>query len=371
VAVGPDAGDRRGDQHSDRHRRQLDAGGDRVVSLGPLVIEDEDEHQREAGEAVDEGGAAGGGEEAVAEDREVEHRRRAAVLDQHEERQQDRRDEERADHQTVVPARDAAARDPVDESGEADHEGQGAGEVEAADGVALGELAQRVGGPGAAQQGKRHVEPEDPLPGDRDQGAAEHRADHQPDRGDHRVGAHRQPELLAGEGIGDEGGAVGEDEGAADPLQDPPEDQLGAVGGEAGAERGGGEDREGRDEGILAPEQVGEPAGGQDQHGRGDHVGEDHPDQFEQARAERPLEVGEGDDQRPRVGRDEQHPEAGAGESPPLVVLVTRVDAAPEKTLPYVHVNYSTEPETEFQAPRRRGPAAATRRREDRSVRAR
>ena len=88
------AGERRGDEHPDRHRRQLDPGGDRVVALGALVVEDEDEHQREAGEAVDEGGAGRGGEEPVAEDREVEHRRLAAVLDQHEERQQDRGDGE-------------------------------------------------------------------------------------------------------------------------------------------------------------------------------------------------------------------------------------------------------------------------------------
>ena len=201
----------------------------------------------------------------------------------------------------------------------------GAAEVEAADGVAPRELAQDQRRPERAGERQRHVEPEDPVPGDRDQGAAEHRADHQPDRGDHRVGAHRQAELLAREGVGDEGGAVGEDEGAADPLQDPPEDQLGAVGGEAGAERGQAEDQEGADEGRLAAEEVGEAAGGEDQHGRGDHVGEDHPDQFQQAGAERALEVRQGDDQRPRVGRHQQHPEAGAGERPPLVVLVVGV----------------------------------------------
>jgi hypothetical protein len=153
--------------------------------------------------------------------------------------------------------------------------------------------------PEAAGERQRHVEPEDPLPGDRDQGAAEDRADDEADRGHHRVRSHRQAELLAGKGIGDEGGAVGEDEGAADPLDDPPEDQLGAVGGEAGSERGETEDRKRADEGCLAAEEVGEPARGEDQNGRGDQVGEDHPDQFQQARSERPLEIGQGDDQRP------------------------------------------------------------------------
>ena len=216
----------------------------------------------------------------------------------------------------------------------------GAAEVEAADGVAAGELAQDRApprAPPASASGtlnqKTHCQEI------ADQGAAEDRADHEADRGDHRVGPHRQAELLLGEGVGDQGGPVGEDEGAADPLDDPPEDQLGAVGGEAGAERGGGEDQEGADEGGLAAEEVGEAAGGEDQHGRGDHVGEDHPDQFQQAGAERALEVRQGDDQRPRVGRDEQHPEAGAGERPPLVVLVVGGDpGASGKSLPYVHV---------------------------------
>ena len=75
-------------EHPDRHRRELDAGGDRVVALRALEVEDEDEQQREAREAVDERGAGGGGEQPVLEDRQVEHRRAAAVLDQHEQRQQ-------------------------------------------------------------------------------------------------------------------------------------------------------------------------------------------------------------------------------------------------------------------------------------------
>ena len=340
MAVGVDARDRRGDQHPDRHRRQLDARQDRVVALGALVVEDEDEHQGEAREPVEEGGRGRRGEEAVLEDRQVEHRRLRARLDQDEEREQDDADDQPDDHRGVVPAGDAAARDPVDEPGQPDHEGQRAGDVEAAVGVGGGELAQDGGGPERAEQREGDVEPEDPLPGDADQGAAEDRADHQADRGDHRVGAHRHAELLAREGVGDEGGAVGEDEGAADALHDPPEDQLGAVGGEAGAERGGGEDQEGRDEGGLAAEEVGQSTGGEDQHGRGDHVGEDHPDEGQQAGAERPLEVRQGDDQRPGVGGHEEHPEAGAREGPPLVVVVVGADPrAAAESLSYVHVN--------------------------------
>ena len=131
---------------------------------------------------------------------------------------------------------------------------------------------------------ERDVEPEDPVPGDRDERAAEHRPDHEPDRGDHRVRAHREAELLARERVGDQRGGVGEQERAADPLQDPPEDQLRPVGREAGAQRREREDHEAADVGLLAPEQVGQPARGEHQHGRGDHVGEDHPHELEDAR---------------------------------------------------------------------------------------
>src|SRR6202020_3442339 len=80
-------------------------------------------------------------------------------------------------------------------------------------------------------------EPEHPMPGDGDEGAAEYGADHQTDRRNHRVGPHRTPELLARERVGDDRGGVGEQERAADALQDPPEDQLGAATREARAHR--------------------------------------------------------------------------------------------------------------------------------------
>ena len=71
---------------------------------------------------------------------------------------------------------------------------------------------------------------------------AEDRADDEADGGDHDVGAHRDPELLAREGVGDERGGVGEDQRGADALQDPPHDEVGAADREPGAERSGGDD---------------------------------------------------------------------------------------------------------------------------------
>jgi hypothetical protein len=160
------------------------------------------------------------------------------------------------------------------------------------------------------------------VPRDRDERPAEHRPDDEPDGRDHRVRTHGEPQLLAREGVGHQRGGVGEQEGRADALDDPPQDELGAAAREARAQRGEREDDEAADVGVLAPEEVGEAPGGEDQHRRGDHVGEDHPHELEDARAERALEVGQGDDQRARVDGGQQHAQAGARQRPPLVVLV-------------------------------------------------
>ena len=69
VAVGGDPGERRGDEHPDGERRELEAGHDRRLALRPLEVEDEEEHQGEAREAVEEGGGGGRGEEPVVEER--------------------------------------------------------------------------------------------------------------------------------------------------------------------------------------------------------------------------------------------------------------------------------------------------------------
>jgi hypothetical protein len=327
VAVGPDPGKRRGDEHAERERRELDPGGDRVVALRALVVEDEDEHQREARQAVDERGAGRGGEHAVAEDVEVEHRCPRARLDEHEGGQQDDAHDEAADDERVAPADQPAARDAEDEAGEAEHEHDRAGQVESAHLVGPGELAQDQRAPRRPGEAERHVEPEDPGPRDRDEPAAEHGPEHEADRGDHRVRPHRDAELLARERIGDERRGVREQERPADPLHDAPEDELCRVAREPGAERREREDDEAAEVGALAPEEVRQPPRREHEHGRGDHVREDHPDELQHARVQAAAEIRQGDDERARVDRREQHPEARARQRPPLVVRVLGVDA--------------------------------------------
>ena len=182
-----------------------------------------------------------------------------------------------------------------------------------------------------------HVEPEDPRPRDRDERPAEHRADHEPDGGDHGVRPHRETELLLRERVGHECRRVREEKRAADALQHAPEDELRAAAREACAERGGGEDQEAEHVGVLAAEEIGQAARSQHEHGRHDHVDEDHPDELEERRVQASLEIRQCDDQRPGVHGREQHPETRAGENPPLVVLA--VPACAKEPHSYVNVS--------------------------------
>ena len=141
-----------------------------------------------------------------------------------------------------------------------------------------------------------------------------------------------EPELLTRKGIGDDRRRVREQEGAADALQDSPQDQLRAIGGEARAHGRERKDQEAADVGALTSELIRQPPGTQDEHGRRDHVDENHPDELEQARVQASLEVWQRDDQRARVDRGEQHPQARARKCPPLVGPVVRMDANPSRS---------------------------------------
>ncbi len=218
---------------------------------------------------------------------------------------------------------------PEHEPGQPDQERERAQRIEAGVLPAAGELAQDHERPEAAGESERHVEPEDPVPGDGDQRATENRADHEADRRDHRVGAHRHTELLARKRVGHDRCGVGEQESAADPLSHAPDDQLDPAAREACPERGGGEHEETGDVGIFATELIRQPAGTEHEHRRGDHVDENHPDQRQQARVQAALEVRQRDDQRAGVDRGKQHADARARQSPPLVMVMVCINTKP------------------------------------------
>ena len=255
-------GERRGDQHADRERRELDAGQHRVVALDALEVEDEHEHQREARQPVDERRGGRGGEQPVAEDRRgrASARARGARSARTPAAARRRRSARRSRPGRSSPRgrpwrrRARGPVRPIDERGRCPR------------GRARAACPAWRARAGRARPRPRRRAPSGTLnqnthcQRDRDERAAEHRPEHEADRGDHRVRAHREAELLAREGVRDERGGVGEQERGADALQDPPQDQLRAVGREAGAERGRGEHEEAADVGVLAAEQVGQPA---------------------------------------------------------------------------------------------------------------
>ena len=129
---------------------------------------------------------------------------RAAPLDQDEGGSSTTAATRRPDHHRVVPAGDAAASRCRARGRSARRRRSRPSRSSPRSVSRLDELAQDEPAPERRQRGQRHVEPEDPVPGDRNERPAEHRPDHQADGGDHRVGAHRQAELLAGKCVGDQ-----------------------------------------------------------------------------------------------------------------------------------------------------------------------
>ena len=195
-------------------------GRDRVLALDALEVEDEQEQQREAREPVDERRAGGGGEQPVLEDRQVEHRRPVVALDQHEDRQQHDADHDPADRQRVAPAvqaRRARARRRARSARPRTTSTPGMSKPRTRSGLASSRRIEPAHSEPSSANGTLNQNTQ--CQEMRDERAAEHRPDHEADGGDHRVGAHRQPELLARERVGDQRGGVGEQERAADPLQ--------------------------------------------------------------------------------------------------------------------------------------------------------
>ena len=192
----------------------LIAGRDRVVALRALVVEDEDEHQREARQAVDErragrrrrtGGCGRSSRSSIGARRARLDRARTPAAGR---RPTARPPITSGSFQPVDPAaRDRRARGRSGRRRTSTVPGRS--RPRTASGLAS---SRRTSAPHARRQPERHVEPEHPRPVDRDERAAEHRPEHEADRRDHRVRPHRDAELLARERVGDERGGVGEQE---------------------------------------------------------------------------------------------------------------------------------------------------------------
>ena len=219
------------------------------------------------------------------------------------------------------PAVDPAEGERRHEAGQPDEVQGAAGEIETRPRRATALVDEQRRGGGRADQPDRDVEPEDGLPAEPRQPAAEDRSEDQPGADDHRVDAQRAAELPAREGVGHERGRVGHQEGATDTLDEPGDDEQEGRRRERAGDRGGGEQREPGGVGPGTADLVGDPAGVEQEHGRGQRVADDDPQQREQVGVEVAQDLGQRDDERPRGQCREQRADARDAEDDPAVAV--------------------------------------------------
>ena len=211
--------------------------------------------------------------------------------------QQDGADRERRDDLRARPA----VRVPVDETpDEPEHAAAGEHEPRQVErlvrAVALLEHERQR----QDDQADRHVQPEDPLPGDPiDDGAADERAGCDGQAGDARPRPERKSALLGRERTRQDGEAQRRHDRTADSLHGSRSDQRVHRGGERGRRRSGREDGEAQDEQPAAAEAVAEGGAGQQEHRKCQRVGVHRPFEL----LDRRVEVGP--DHR-KSGRDDE-----------------------------------------------------------------
>ena len=206
-----------------------------------------------------------------------QHRRRRAALPGDEGRQQREPDARARRARSCSSSPAPAAHDPEHEPEQADARERHAGQVEPVVGAEA--LAQRRARPRREQQPDRHVEPEDPVPGDAlDDRAADHRAERDAEAADPAPDADRQPALLGRERLAQQRQRQRRDRPRAPrPCSARAAISASVLG--ANAARGGGE-REHPDADREHPppaEPVAERGGGEQEDRVAERVGVDRP----------------------------------------------------------------------------------------------
>src|SRR5258708_7157351 len=87
-------------------------------------------------------------------------------------------------------------------------------------------LAQHEKSPDGAEGAKRHADQEDKAPVDGGEHTAQDQSDDGAEYGGDLVDAHGEAALVRWEGVGQQGGAVGEEEAAANALNQAEDDEL-------------------------------------------------------------------------------------------------------------------------------------------------
>ena len=313
-AVGEQARDRAHQHEAAAEGRHHQARGQRVLAVGALQEEDQDEEHGAAGQAVEGVGGAGEGEPADAEEAQVEHRVGHTGLHHDECGQADQR---QRDQEAGVLNRDQGERDqrePEQQRAEPDREQRAAEEIEALARGRQGGLTQPPDTPCRAGDAQGDVDQEDQPPRERGQQAADHGADQEPGGGGDIVDPEAEPNPPMAERVGHQRGADREQQRPADALYRPRRDQVPAVEQrlrQARQQRAEAEEDEAGEVELLTPHHVGEAARHRDQRGRDQQVPQQHPHDGDELGVEACEDAGQGDDQGRPLDRRQQCPDRG------------------------------------------------------------
>ena len=251
---------------------------------------------------------------------ELEHRMVAARLDREEGQQQRRRAGQRGDDRRAPPALRVAADQAEDQQEEAAREGRQPRQVDPLR-VLGGDVGEAQLGQHDGDDPDRDVDEEDPFPAEvlGDQ-AADQRADRDGAADRRSPDAERGGAVAAVELLPEQGERGGEHRRAADPLQPARQVEQGRVAGDAAEEGGEGEEAEPEREDAAAAQAVAERAGGEQEGGEHQRVGVDDPLQAGEARAEVPLDVGQGDVDDRDVQQQHERRDRAEDEGPPFAL---------------------------------------------------
>ncbi len=247
----------------------------------------------------------------------------------------------KSEHARAGPAHRmvAVGPDPVGDrdhdQDQADGEGDVARPVDLRAPLRTAQLTQLHVGPDGSEQTDGHRDQEDQAPVDGSEQAAQDQSDEHAADADDVVDPERHAALVPRECVGEDRRRVGQQEGAANPLEEAQDHEVGGAGGtghpvDREQQRRHRVDHESEVVDAHPAEHVAESPEADDQHARDDQIAEHHPQQVEAvARCQR-VQLDAAEDVRHRDDRDraverrEQNRECRIRQRDPFVVARQR-----------------------------------------------
>ena len=330
---GPAAGDRTGDDHRDRERRE----DERDLVAGEVrdqtQVERGEEEDREHREVRRKGDDVRRREGRIAQELQLEDRVAHALLDQDEDDDQHGCGSE----EDVDPPGSVAPVLAFDHAEGRRHDrcrARGKPRHIEFPSRRVAALGERRGRHRERDGAEAEAEPEDPTPaGTGDEDAADHRPEREREPRHRRPYAESDGSLLAlGIDVADERERPRLGGRRAETHHDPADDEGAGAMRDRGHDRAGAKDRDAREHHLLSAEQVAERAAGEHERGKREHVAVHDPLQAGDADAERRLDVGErdADDRVVEEGEEEDRADGCEGRFAGVTLLEQRESAHAE-----------------------------------------